>query len=689
MHKNKLTHNHMNIDICIYPYIDSHIYIFKMNRQIIKLITEGKISEKKNINNQLIKHSLEEIIIDFKKYNKSKSENNLLNNIIRYTKIVTISSYHLNHMYKNIIHPLLKNKQLHFTLIPNIVHTYKKKKEYNFILKEINEYIIYNIIKKNIYTHDNLNNWISILQVFSSKYNNINYIPLLKFILFPQYYDKNIVIKQTNPIDIHKKGNNENITHSLMPLQYNNCTRNKQNDDILLLNNLDYKIFDILVPRNFCILINILSKVDLQYSNVNFSVPSSFSFFFYNSYIYNKIVNMLPQFNNIDLCLIIDSLHKFKYSNNNYLFKCIEKEVFKRINTFDIYQISIIFQKLSKYWNYCSIDDHKKMEHFFITFIKNIQKYIFHYLLNNKKKNKYILYTENKHSLIQIVPMFFLAYVKNVPFFFPCYITFSKFLNLQLFLLAKYVILLKNNHTKNCASASPNCNVIQNNNILNTELDDIKHISSHLENMNQTISNLIYSITGYLYNILTLCKKNEENKIVLTHFSLTLVNIYKLIDYFNFFYNNRKIISLKEHNTFIIPLHKSQLLTFIYIYWDFIIKLFYYLNNIQPTENNIYNSLLTDYESFYHINKVTPQNDFFYYIKLKYIKKIFQMITTLDTVNSNTIMKESLKRNNMHIAHIYSDILNIINEKKLTSPNYFFNRQIIASYTISVLCRSN
>ncbi|ETB62048.1 hypothetical protein YYC_01790 [Plasmodium yoelii 17X] len=688
-----------------------------MNRQIIKLITEGKISEKKNIDNQLIKHSLEEIIVNFKNYNKSISENNLLNNIIRYTKIVTISSYHLNHMYKNIIYPLLKNKQLHFTLIPNIVHTYKKKKKYNFILKEINEYIIHNILKKNIYTHDNLNNWISVLQVFSSKYNNINYIPLLKFILFPQYYDQNIVTKQPNPIDMHTKGDDENVTHGLVSSQYdnndddnnnssnnssssnsssnNNCTMNKQNDDILLLNNLDYKMFDILVPRTFCVLINILSNVDRQYSNVNLSVPFSFSFFFYNSYIYNKIVNMLPQFNNIDLCLIIDSFHKFKYPNNNYLFKCIEKEVFKRINTFDIYQISIIFQKLSKYWNYYSIDDHKKMEHFSIIFIKNIQKYLFHYLLNNKKKNKYILYTENKHSLIQIVPMFFLAYVKNVPFFFPYYITFSKFLNLQLFLLAKYVILLKNKHTKSCTTTSQNsnttqnCNTSQSCNILNTGPDDIKHISNHLENMNQTISNLIYSITGYLYNILTLCKKNEENKIVLTHFSLTLVNIYKLLDYFNFFYNNRKIISSKEHNTFIIPLHKSQLLTFLYIYWGFIIKLFYYLNNIQPTENNIYNSLLTDYKIFYHINKVTPQNDFFYFIKLKYIKKIFQIITTLDTVNSTTIMKESLKRNNMHIAHIYSDILNIINEKKVTSQNYFFNRQIIASYTISVLCRSN
>ncbi|CAD2106027.1 conserved Plasmodium protein, unknown function [Plasmodium vinckei lentum] len=653
-----------------------------MNKQIIKLIIEGKISEKRNINNQIIKRNLEEIIIDFKKYKKSINENNLLNNITRYTKIVTISSYHLNHLYKSIIHPLLKNRELHFTLIPNIVHTYKKKKEHNFILKEINQYITHNIIKKNIHTHDNLNNWISVLQVFSSKYNNINYIPLLKFILFPQYYKHNEEIKQTDPIDIYQKGNNKNATPNLVHSQYNNCTSKKQNDDIFLLNNLDYKIFDILVPRTFCILINILSKIDLQYNNTNFVVPFSFSLFFYNNYIYNKIINMLPEFNNIDLCLIIDSLHKFKYPNNNNLFKYIEKEVFKRINTFDIYQISIIFQKLAKYWNYYSIDDHKKLEHFSITFMKNIQKYIFHYSLNNQKKNKYIFYTENKHSLIQIVPMFFLAYAKNVPAFFPYYITFSKFLNLQLLLLAKYVILLKNNYP-------PNCNILQNNNILNTEPDDIKQISNHLENINQTISNLIYSITGYLYNILTSHNKNDENKTVLTHFSLTIANIYKLLDYFNFFYNNRKILSAKEHNTFIIPLHKSQLLTFLYIYWEFIIKLYYHLNDIHPTESNIYNSLLTDYENFYSINKTTHENDFFYYIKLKYIKKIFQIITILDTVNSNAIMNQSLKRNNIHIANIYSDILNIINEKKLTSQNYFFNRQIISSYTISVLCRSN
>ncbi|KEG03810.1 conserved Plasmodium protein, unknown function [Plasmodium vinckei vinckei] len=653
-----------------------------MNRQIIKLIIEGKISEKRNINNQIIKRNLEEIILDFKKYKKIINENNLLNNITRYTKIVTISSYHLNHMYTNIIHPLLKNKQLHFTLIPNIVYTYKKKKEHNFILKEINQYIIHNIINKNINTHDNLNNWINVLQVFSSKYNNINYIPLLKFILFPQCYEQNEGNKQINPIDIHQKENNINASHNLLPSEYNNCISKKQNDDIFLLNNLDYKIFDILIPRTFCILINILSKIDLQYNNTNFVVPFSFSFFFYNNYIYNKIISMLPQFNNIDLCLIIDSLHKFKYPNNNNLFKYIENEVFKRINTFDIYQISIIFQKLAKYWNYYSIDDQKKVDHFSITFMKNIQKYIFHYSLNNQKKNKYIFYTENKHSLIQIIPMFFLAYTKNIPAFFPYYITFSKFLNLQLLLLAKYVILLKNNH-------HPNCNIFQNNNILNTEPDNIKQISNNLENINQTISNLIYSITGYLYNILTSHNKNYENKTVLTHFSLTITNIYKLLDYFNFFYNNRKILSIKEYNTFIIPLHKSQLLTFLYIYWEFIIKLYYHLNNIHPTDNNIYSSLLTNYQNFYHINKTTHENDFFYYIKLKYIKKIFQIITILDTVNSNTIMNESLKRNNIHIANIYSDILNIINEKKLTSQNYFFNRQIIASYTISVLCRSN
>ncbi|SBT81158.1 conserved Plasmodium protein, unknown function [Plasmodium malariae] len=594
-----------------------------MNKQIISLIINGKLAEKKNMNKYIIKNNLEKVILNFNLYSKIVSKNELLKNIILYTKIVHLKYFHLDYLYKYVIGPLLKQRDLDLPLLPNIIHTYKKNDKCNYILKEINNYIVDNLRKRKLYVQDDLNNWVSILQVLSSKKKNINFVPLLKY-----FFIKNEVkYEEGNINNIIAQNRRRNISMDCSFCDYNKCYHNRR---VLTLqdNDIDYKTFELLSPRSFGILFNTLAKVKIQCNND----------FFLNTFFYQKTKQMLPSFNNIDLCLIVDAFYTFQFTNKNLL-KYIEEEILKRITAFDLLQLSIIFYNLSKFWN----DGDIKNELFAVLFMKKVKKYLNLHLLYNLDE-KYILYTKNKKSLIEILPMFFLAYVKKVHALFPYYFSFSKFLMLQFLFLNKHILFLK----KNCFFKNYHH---RQGKLYKYDTDDQPNFSYTLSNINRTISNLIYSFIGYFYNILTLPYKKEHNILFVRHFFLTLNNIYQLLYFFNLFYHNRLTITKDEK--FIIPLHKSQLLIFLYTYLNFIL------------------------------------NDSFYFVKLKYIKKIFFLLTILENVDLNTIMKESLEGNSKYVSLIYEDIQNIINNSNTYSHNIsiYFNRQIIGPYTISVLCR--
>ncbi|CRG97117.1 conserved Plasmodium protein, unknown function [Plasmodium gallinaceum] len=602
--------------------------MYLMNKELVKLIINGKLIEKKNINKNIVKNILENIIFNFDSYKKLKNEIELLKNISLYTKIINVNNFYLQHLYENVINPLLK-ENLNISILPNIIHTYKKNENFYYILKEINDYIIKSI-QENKLIIDDINKWVHILQVFS-KYKSINFIPFLQYLLTVKNVEKNTKVNNDDNNRIEKKEYNI--------IQVNQCYEYNKYKSSILLNNVDYKALESLSPRSLSILVNILSRIKIKnINNLNF-------------FLYEKINKSLHEFNNIDLCLIVNSFHNLKYTHENS-YKNIEAEIFKRIELFDFFQLSFIFHSLSKYWN-----DNKK-EHFSILFMKKVKKYLNLYLIHNDEK--YILQTKNKNSLIEAMPMFFLAYVKTSNSIFPYYFSYSKLLMCQFMFLNKYLLVLK----KNCFFKK----YFNNYNLMN------------LNNINQTICNLFYAFTGYLYNILT--SSYFKERLFINHFFLTLNNFYQLLYFFILFYQNKELLT--KNKFFIFPLHKSQLLIFLYTYWYFILDIYFSLN--------IYNYRV-HYGSTVNKNaskKRKSKFDYFYFIKLIYIRKINILLKILDEVNLNTLMKESLYASNKYVSSIYLNILHILNNSKNFSDNisFSFNRKIIEPFTISLLCIS-
>ncbi|SBS88974.1 hypothetical protein, conserved [Plasmodium ovale curtisi] len=443
--------------ISVFPYIHTNVHVHtlllvlaKMNRHISSLLIAGKLAEKRSMDKSIIKASLEQVILNFHEFAKIGKENFLLKNILQYTKIVSVSSFHLEHLYINIIEPLLRNKQINVELLPNIVHTYKKDEKYNYILNKINDCIVENIEKRRMDMHDDPNTWLGILQVLSSKKKNVNFIPLLKCFLIKK--KKNCSLMDEEGI-CYTRGNNNKSSGS--------GGENHAKCLLRLEGNVNYEALGELTPRSFSILINILSRVKIRHE-YDFQL---------NSFFLGKIINTLPEFNNIDFCLIVEAFHKFRYANE-YFITHIEIEILRRKNTFHIFQLSLIFHNLSQYWN-------DKINTLFSTlFMKKIKKYLSLYFLFNRDE-KYILFSKNKISLLEIMPMFFLAYKK----------------------------------------------------ICIHDTDNKDNIVDKLRGINQTICNFIFSFIGYTYNILTLhyAKWKEKEKLFTHHFFLTLNNIYRLI----------------------------------------------------------------------------------------------------------------------------------------------------------------
>ncbi|SCQ17290.1 conserved Plasmodium protein, unknown function [Plasmodium ovale] len=635
-----------------------------MNRHISSLLIAGKLAEKRSMDKSIIKASLEQVILNFHEFAKIGKENFLLKNILQYTKIVSVSSFHLEHLYINIIEPLLRNKQINVELLPNIVHTYKKDEKYNYILNKINDCIVENIEKRRMDMHDDPNTWLGILQVLSSKKKNVNFIPLLKCFLIKK--KKNCSLMDEEGI-CYTRGNNNKSSGS--------GGENHAKCLLRLEGNVNYEALGELTPRSFSILINILSRVKIRHE-YDFQL---------NSFFLGKIINTLPEFNNIDFCLIVEAFHKFRYANE-YFITHIEIEILRRKNTFHIFQLSLIFHNLSQYWN-------DKINTLFSTlFMKKIKKYLSLYFLFNRDE-KYILFSKNKISLLEIMPMFFLAYVKNVQSFFPYYFIFSKFLLLQflilkrhvLFILKKNVFFLKFINTFDGQKK-----------ICIHDTDNKDNIVDKLRGINQTICNFIFSFIGYTYNILTLhyAKWKEKEKLFTHHFFLTLNNIYRLVHFFHFFYNNRTFICKSKE--FIIPLHKSQLLIFLYTYWSFILDLHHYTHKIH-TRMNIWNhqlTMLTEEGGFHRedgTNMAGGVTDSYHFPKLEHVRNIYALFPILDQVNLNPLMQESLEGKNMFVSNIYLHILNCMNDsfKSAKNGSFVFKRRIIGPYTISELCRSN
>ncbi|GAW83853.1 hypothetical protein, conserved [Plasmodium gonderi] len=631
-----------------------------MNKQIVSNIIKGKFLEKKIIDKQIIKRNVEHIILHFNRYSEETDKCTLLKNIIPYTKNIFLDTPHLKHLYEHIIKPLLKNGYIDSTYIPNIVHTFKKHEKCNYILKELYDHIIHLIKEGKVHVHNDINIWIDILQVFSSKKRGINFVPLLRYIMTNNNNYEDNQYKKINSHAICAPGGN--VRNEEANIQ--NDRNGQHYEDYkfttftpISLSDIHYKSMEILLPRTFCILMNVLSKVKTQCTH-----DSTFT-----TFLHENIQKILPQMNNIDLCQLIEALLEFK-CGIGILFTLVDPEVFRRVTSFDIFQLSIIFHKLSKYWENV---ENKKL--FTLLFMRKVKKYVSLYLLYNQEE-KYILFTKNKASLIEIVPMFFLAYVKNMHSLLPHYFYFSKIIKLQFSILSKRLLLLKNNHLLfEEFYQYGNLDHKKKHTYMNWQhyqhyLNEGCRYSSIFRLMNQTISNLMYAHAGYLYNILTLQYTKEENILFIRHLFLTLNSIYELLSQFSLFYHNRQVIP--NGYNFILPLHKSQLLIFLYTYWSFVRDLYFYLNNCKQ-------------------KNIAQTADSFYFIKLNNVKKINFLLTTLDDINLNVLMKQTLNANNKFVSHIYTHVLNVVNNSRTVPHNaaLIFHRRVLGPYTISELCR--
>ncbi|GAB69306.1 hypothetical protein PCYB_147340, partial [Plasmodium cynomolgi strain B] len=360
----------------------------------------------------------------------------LLKKIIPYTKNTFLGSCHLKYFYSHVVEPLLKEGNMDPECLPNLVHTFKRNEECNYVVKKLNDYITCAIRERKISLQNDVNNWVSVIQVFSAKWRGINFVPLLRHLLVNDSFapssggdthhaqvseprnveapipsDIQIQQRQLDQRQLDQSGLNQ---HQHDPRQV--CHPISSRD-------LRYATLESLPPRTFCILLNVLSKVKMH------NVPDPT----FTSFLREKTSQMLPYMNNIDLVQLAEALSQLICVDKKILSTLIEPEVFKRVTSFDVLQLSMIFHSLSRYWK-----DLKKKQLFCVLFMRKIKKYLALYSLHNQEE-KYILRTRNKNTLIEIAPMFFLAYVKNTHYMFPHYFCFSKFVLLQFSILSKWL----------------------------------------------------------------------------------------------------------------------------------------------------------------------------------------------------------------------------------------------------------
>ncbi|SOV16792.1 conserved Plasmodium membrane protein, unknown function [Plasmodium gaboni] len=668
-----------------------------MNKHIIDLIVNRRLLENKRIvNKHIIRLNLENIILNFDEYSKAykKTHHDLLHNISIYTKIIKLDYNYLLYFYKNLVNPLLNDKNIKtdINFLSNIIHTFKKNERCNHILKELSEYILSKlnkneeeikyIIKDSDTSTNDLNTWINILHVFS-KYKNINIIEILQKIIIQE--EKHILssneyiinTSRKEKIDIsYGKNNFFFFFFSVTPYKHNVYNINKEKKNIFLsLKKINYKLLDTLSPRTFSILINILTKIPVEPCN-NF-----------NAFVISKIKSMLKEFSNIDLCLIFESIYYyFKGNDKNFylLNNMIYNEILKRIESFDLLQICLIFNHLRNY-NF----DYNKINTFISLFIMKIKKYYNLYQDVNIDRDKYILYTKDKKSLIEIMPMFFLSYIKNTPYLFPSYNLFSIFVNTQFFIINKYILYLKNNY------------YLQKQNGYKHTTYNYYYIN--LNNINQTLCNFFYAYSGYMHNTLTIHNSDNHKYIYIKHFYITLNNIYRFLYFFKFLYENNSYYLQNSKENFLLSIHKSQLLIFFYTFWSYISDILLYIykyhnqhtikilknKNIYMCNNKSNCNIFNDIQTYLCKNKKNNDDHviFSYIIKLSYLKKIYYILNLLDSTNLEDLMNESLKYNNTYITSIYKNIIDTLNNTQ--HPNskrcYLFRRKIIGPYTASLL----
>ncbi|CZT99645.1 hypothetical protein PFBG_04225 [Plasmodium falciparum 7G8] len=669
-----------------------------MNKHIIDLIVNRRLLEKKRIiDKEIIRINLENIILHFDKYSKAykKTHHDLLNNICIYTKIIKLDYNYLFYFYKNVVNPLLNDKNIKtdINFLSNIIYTFKKNEKCNHILKELSDYILLNlhkneeIVKYN--TKDNnmlsndLNTWINIIHVLS-KYKDINIIEMLQKIIIQEENNllgtkEYIINTNTNKkIDISYPKNN--FFFCVTPYKhnvYNNIYHDK--NIFFSLKKINYKLIETLTPRTFSILLNILTKIPIE--------PCTK----FNIFLISKIKNMLNDFSNIDLCLIFEKIYHFKGKDENFylLYNIIYNEILKRIQSLDLLQICLIFNNLKKNHNL----EHQ-MNTFISLFIKKIKKYYNLYKDVTIDKDKYILFTKDKKCLIEMMPMFFLSYIKNSPHIFPSYNLFSTFVRYQFLTIYKYILYLKNNIS------------LQKQNGYKKTTYNYHYIP--LNNINQTLCNFFYAYSGYMYNTLSTNGCHKHKYIYIQHFYITLNNIYTFLYFFKFLYENNSYYFKNCKHNFLLSIHKSQLLIFFYTFWSYIFDILLYISKhpeqqtikITNKKKNAYiysdkpnYSIFNDIQKYLLENKKnnhhhqTLSSFFSYIIKLSYLKKIYCILNLLDSTNLEHLMKESLKYKNTYISSIYKNIIDTLNSTQ--DPNtktcYLFRRKIIGPYTASVL----
>ncbi|VUZ99185.1 conserved Plasmodium protein, unknown function [Plasmodium vivax] len=627
-----------------------------MNRHIVRLLVGGKLMEKKNIDKQIIQRNLQHVILHFDRYSQETGVAALLKKIIPYTKNTFLGSVHLKFLYTHVVEPLLKEGNIDAECLPNLVHTFKRSEECNYMVKELNDHIVYAIRGGKISLQNDLNNWVSVVQVFSAKRRGINFVPLLRHLLLNDIFAASQRggthhVKSSEPrnVDAHIP-NDAHIQQSSL----DQC----QVFPPISSRDLHYATLESLPPRTFCILMNVLSKVKMQ------NEPDPI----FTSFLREKTIQMMPHMSNIDVCQLAEALTQLMCVDREILSTLIESEVLKRVTSFDVLQLSMIFHSLSKYWK-----DLKKKKLFCVLFMRKIEKYLALYSLHNQEE-KYILRTRNKNTLIEIVPMFFLAYVKNAHAMFPLYSCFSKFVLLQFSILSKW--LRRSLSEGNRQSG-----------ILNLQLGSSggSHPPS-LRHTNQTLSNLLYAFTGYLYNISTLQYEGEQSRSFDRHLRLTLDNIYQLLSHFILFYRHREVVT--NGAQFILPVHKSQLLIFLYTYWGFLLDL--HSRGDDCTQVRKKNNLALTVQAKGNEKKNTMHTaDSFFFIKLEDARKVSFLLVVLDDINLNALMKETLEENNKYVSHIYSQVLNVANNSAGVPHRaaLHFSRRVVGPYTISELCR--
>ncbi|SOV80922.1 conserved Plasmodium membrane protein, unknown function [Plasmodium reichenowi] len=674
-----------------------------MNKHIIDLIVNRRLLEKKRIiDKQLIRINLENIILHFDKYLKGykKTHYDLLNNICIYTKIIKLDYNYLLYFYKNLVNPLLNDKNIKtdINFLSNIIFTFKKNEKCNHILKELSDYILTNLKKneeilkynrkENSILSNDLNTWINIIHVLS-KYKDINIIEMLQKIIIQE--DNNLLctkeyIINTNTkdkIDISYPKNNSFFFFGTLNEHnvYNNIYHDK--NIFFSLKRINYKLIETLTPRTFSILLNILTKIPIE-PCTNFNI-----------FLILKIKYMLNDFSNIDLCLIFEKIYHFKGKDKNFylLYNIIYNEILKRIQSLDLLQICLIFNNLKKNYNL----EHQ-MNTFISLFIKKIKKYYNLYKDVTIDKDKYILFTKDKKCLIEMMPMFFLSYIKNSPHIFPSYNLFSTFVRYQFFTIHKYILYLKNNIS------------LQKQNGYKKKTYNYHYIP--LNNINQTLCNFFYAYSGYMYNTLSANGCHKHKYIYIQHFYITLNNIYAFLYFFKFLYENNLYYFKNSKHNFLLSIHKSQLLIFFYTFWSYISDILLYIYKHQQNKTikitktkkngNMFNShkpncsIFNDIQTYllknkknnhHHHHHQTLSSLFSYIIKLSYLKKIYYILNLLDSINLEHLMKESLKYNNTYISSIYQNIMDTLNttQDPNTKTCYLFRRKIIGPYTASVL----